>query len=157
MIIIFLALLIFSLWLFWFFMKLSFKMLIWSALFIIIFLLLCCFSVEAHEYTPEDIVAIGKLVQHECPHESELGQRLVVDTILNRVESDEFPNTVEEVLSQPGQYCTPKEFPPKDIYKLIAEEVYTRTNDKVLWYRTKKYHTYGEPIIQEGNHYFSGR
>lgn len=157
MIIIFLALLIFCLWLFWFFMKLSFKMLLWSAVFIIVLLLLCCFSVEAHEYTPEDIVLVGMLVEHECPHESELGKRLVVDTILNRVESDEFPNTVKEVINQPGQYCNPKKFPPKDIYKLIAEEVYTRTNDRVLWYRTKKYHTYGEPIIQEGSHYFSGQ
>lgn len=141
----------------WFLFKISLKMLLWCAVFVIILAMICCFSVEAHEYTPEDIVSIGKLVQHECPHESELGQRLVVDTILNRVESDEFPDTVKEVLNQPGQYCNPKKFPPENIYHIVAEEIYTRTNDRVLWYRTKRYHSYGEPIIQEGNHYFSGR
>ena len=110
----------------------------------------------AHEYTPEDIVLVGMLVEHECPHESEKGKRLVIDTVLNRVESDKFPNTVKEVLSQPGQYCNPKRYPPDHIYKLVAEEMYMRTNPQVLWYRTKKYHKYGEPIMQEGSHYFSG-
>jgi len=113
--------------------------------------------VHAYEYTPEEIVMIGKIVQHECPNESKLGQRLVIDTIMNRVESEEFPDTVRDVLSQPGQYCNPKKYPPEDIYILIAQEAYNRTNPNVLWYRTKKYHSYGRPITQEGGHYFSGR
>lgn len=142
---------------FWYLFKISLKMILWCLVILIVLSIICCFTVEAHEYTPEDIVAIGKLVQHECPHESELGQRLVIDTVFNRVESPEFPNTVKEVLSQPGQYCNPKKFPPDDIYRIVAEEVYTRTNGRVLWYRTKRYHSYGEPILKEGNHYFSGR
>ena len=113
--------------------------------------------VYAYEYTPEEMVMIGKIVQHECPHESELGQRLVIDTIMNRVESEAFPNTVRDVLDQPGQYCNPKKYPPEGIYILIAQEAYNRTNPNVLWYRTKKYHTYGTPILVEGSHYFSGR
>ena len=125
---------------------------------ILIFLFFCgAITVDAYEYTPEDIVLIGKVINHEAPHESELGQRLVIDTILNRVESDEFPNSVFGVISQPGQYCLPKKLPPKEIYHLVAEEMYNRTNSRVLWYKTKKYHTYGFPIIKEGSHYFSGR
>ena len=125
---------------------------------VIVLFLLWLFTkkINAYEYTPEDIVSIGKIIQHEAPNESELGQRLVIDTILNRVESADFPNTVEEVLRQPGQYCDPKEYPPRDVYRLIAEELYFRTNSKVLWYRTKRYHTYGIPIVKEGAHYFSG-
>lgn len=139
------------------FFKMSFRLLMFAFGLVLFLIICCCVSVDAHEYTPEDVVSIGKIVQHECPHESELGQRLVVDTILNRVESDEFPNTVREVLNQPGQYCNPEKFPPNDVYKLVAEEIYMRTNDRVLWYRTKKYHTYGEPVCIEGSHYFSGR
>ena len=126
-------------------------------LMVAILLLLCSSFAEAHEYQPADVVLIGKVVNHEAPNESDLGKRLVVDTILNRVESDKFPNTVFDVIHQPGQYCIPDELPPKEIYTLIAEEMYNRTNNSVLWYRTKKYHTYGVPIIKEGNHYFSGR
>lgn len=111
---------------------------------------------EAHEYTPEDIVMIAKVTQHEAGNQSELGKRLVIDTILNRVESERFPNSVNGVISQPGQYCKPRKFPPEDMYRLVAEELYFRTNGQVLWYRTKRYHKYGIPIIQEGNHYFSG-
>lgn len=114
-------------------------------------------AVYGYEYTPEEMVMIGKIVQHECPHETELGQRLVIDTIMNRVESEAFPNTVRDVLAQPGQYCNPNKYPPEDIYILIAQEAYNRTNPNVLWYRTKKYHSYGTPILVEGSHYFSGR
>lgn len=127
-------------------------------LFLLIFVLaLMASDADAREYSPEEVVQIGKIVQHEAPHESELGQRLVIDTILNRVESEEFPNTVAEVIGQPGQYCNPSKYPPEKIYRLVADEIYTRTNARVLWYRTKKYHKYGEPIMQEGSHYFSGR
>ena len=111
---------------------------------------------EAHEYDPADIVLIGKVVQHEAGNQSDLGKRLVCDTILNRVESENFPNTVYEVINQPGQYCNPKKFPPDGMYKLVAEEIYNRTNHEVLWYRTKRYHKYGTPLVVEGNHYFSG-
>ena len=131
-----------------------------TILFIIILLIIfsCCGVIaEAHEYSAMDIVSIGKIVEHEAPNESELGKRLVIDTILNRVESDEFPNTVQEVLRQPGQYCNPKKYPPKEVYTLIAEEIYNRTNSSVLWYKTKSFHKYGFPVIKEGNHYFSGK
>lgn len=128
-------------------------------MFLIVLIACCCSAipVQAHEYTPEEMVLIGKIVQHECAHESELGQRLVIDTIMNRVESDAFPNTVKEVLDQPGQYCNPKKYPPEDIYILIAQEMYNRTNNQVIYYRTKRYHSHGTPILQEGSHYFSGR
>ena len=110
----------------------------------------------AYEYDPADIVLIGKVMQHEAGNQSELGKRLVIDTILNRVESERFPDTVYDVINQPGQYCNPKDFPPNEVYKLVAEEIYSRTNNEVLWYKTKGYHKYGDPILKEGNHYFSG-
>lgn len=113
-------------------------------------------EVRAYDYSPEEMVMIGKVVQHEAGNQSELGKRLVIDTIMNRVESDKFPNTVKEVIGQKGQYCNPKDYPPRDIYTLIAQEMYNRTNSQVLWYKTKDYHKYGTPIIHEGNHYFSG-
>jgi len=140
----------------WKFMVWSFK-LAFGILLVLLILFTLLIPVEACEYTPSDIVSIGKVVYHEANNQSELGKRLVIDTILNRVESGEFPNTIEDVLSQPGQYCNPSKYPPKDYYRLVAEELYFRTNSDVLWYRTKKYHTYGVPIIKEGDHYFSGR
>lgn len=113
-------------------------------------------NVYAYEYTTEDIKLIARVTQHEAGNQSELGQRLVIDTILNRLDSDEFPNTVTEVINQPGQYCNSKLKPPIYIYKLVEDEIRVRTNDQVLWFRKNRYHTYGIPIIKEGAHYFSG-
>ena len=136
--------------------KLLYQILIIVAMFIG-FAILYVVRVSAYEYTAEDIVQIGKIVQHECPNESELGKRLVIDTILNRVESDAFPNTVAEVLNQKGQYCNPKKYSPKEVYTLIAQEINDRTDKRVLWFKTNWYHSFGEPIVKEGSHYFSGR
>ena len=123
---------------------------------IILMSLLISINVFGYEYTDEDILFIGRVVQHESGNQSELGQRLVIDTILNRVESPDFPNTVSDVLNQPGQYCNPKIKPPIYVYKLIEDEIRVRTNNQVLWFRKNRYHTYGIPIIKEGVHYFSG-
>lgn len=76
-------------------------------------------NVFGYEYTDEDIKLIARVTQHEAGNQSELGQRLVIDTILNRLDSDEFPNTVADIINQPGQYCNPKQKPPIYIYKLI--------------------------------------
>lgn len=113
--------------------------------------------IQAHEYTPSDIVEIGRSVQQEAGNQSDLGKRLVVDTILNRVDSDRFPNTPIEVINQPGQYTKIRGNPPEELYSLIAEEIYVRrTNSEVLWFKKYNYHKYGNPIIKEGDHYFSG-
>lgn len=124
---------------------------------IIILALFASIDVGAYEYDPSEIVLIGKVVHHEAGNQSELGKRLVADTILNRVESDKFPNTVAEVINQPGQYCNPKKYPPDGTYKIVAEEIYMRTNPKVLYFKTGGYHSFAVPIIKEGKHYFSGR
>ena len=110
----------------------------------------------AYEYTSDEIVLVGKLAHHEAGNQSELGKRLVIDTVLNRVESDKFPNTVEDVLNQKGQYCNPKDYPSEDMYKLVAEEIYNRTDKNVLWFKRYGYHSYGVRILKEGSHYFSG-
>ena len=122
----------------------------------LIFMFLSTIKVYAYEYTPGDIILMGKVVQHEAGNQSELGKRLVIDTMLNRVESKDFPNTLTEVVLQPGQYCNPKEKASIEIYKLIEDEIRVRTNSQVLWFRKNRYHKYGIPLIKEGDHYFSG-
>lgn len=135
----------------WWFFRMVFGLFV-----VLLLLLMLSIPAHAHEYTPEDIVLIGKVVHHEAGNQSDLGKRLVADTIFNRVESDKFPNTVKEVINQEGQYCNPKDYPPDELYRLIANELYFRTNDQVLWFRKHRYHSYGKPLLIEGDHYFSG-
>ena len=74
---------------------------------------------NAHEYTPKDMVEIARVVHQEAGNQSELGKRLVTDTILNRVDSEDFPDTPHEVITQPDQYAMYKTYAPEELYSII--------------------------------------
>lgn len=115
-------------------------------------------NISANNY---DLELIALVTMAEAEGESEYGQRLVIDTILNRVDSDVFPNTISEVLYQPNQFtcvtngrldrCYVKD----EIYQLVLEEMECRTNYDVLFFTAGGYGAYGTPLFQEGNHYFT--
>jgi N-acetylmuramoyl-L-alanine amidase len=56
--------------------------------------------------TSEQLELIAKIVYLEARGEPVRGQQLVAEVILSRVLSDRFPDTVEGVLSAPGQFAT---------------------------------------------------
>ena len=106
--------------------------------------------------TQEEVSMIARVAYNEANNQSELGKRLVIDCILNRVEDERFPATVAEVIGQPNQFTKGVEVESEELNMLVEQEAACRTNDKVLWFRTKRYHKYGAPILREGRHYFSG-
>lgn len=111
--------------------------------------------------TEEEIERIAMVTMAEAEAEPELGQRLVIDTILNRVDGEHWPDTIEEVIYQPNQYtcmwngrldrCEVKD----DICQLVREEVVNRTNSEVVFFRTQRYSDYGTPMFKVCCHYFS--
>lgn len=113
--------------------------------------------------TQEEIELIALLTMAEAEGESEEGKRLVIDTVLNRVDSElaYFPDTVKEVIYQKGQFSSmwngrvDKCYVREDICQLVKDELETRTNCDVLWFRADYYGIYGTPLLVEGNHYFS--
>lgn len=111
--------------------------------------------------TMDDAVLIAKLVLAEAEGEPEMGKRLVIDTVLNRLESEDFPNTVYDVVYQPYHYDPVwdgriDQFSDLDeVFKLVVDEIQHRTNKDVLYFRTDKFHEFGTPMEQVGNHYFS--
>lgn len=117
--------------------------------------------VEELPYTDSEIELIALVAVAEAEGESEFGKRLVIDTILNRVESEGFPDTVEEVIYQPNQFtsmwngrtdrCTVTD----DIIKLVKEEIASKVSPDVLYFRAGYFHDFGTPLFAEGNHYFS--
>ena len=42
-----------------------------------------------------------------------------------------------------------------EIRNLVLEELESRTNGDVMFFRTKKYSKYGSPLFKVGAHYFS--
>ena len=118
--------------------------------------------VFTQEYSEEDLYNLVMITIAEADGETELGKRYVVDTVLNRVESDEFPNTITDVIFQENAFsgtgdrwdrCTYN----KTTEKLVKEELEARTNINVLYFRTLHYPKYDTPLFKEGNHYFSGK
>lgn len=58
--------------------------------------------------TEADYHLLAKILQLEAGNQSPTGQRAVVEVVFNRVLDQRFPDTVSEVLSQPGQFSTYK-------------------------------------------------
>lgn len=123
--------------------------------------------VEKPEPEPEvsvskkDMELIAHMTMAEAEGESEYGQRLVIDTILNRVDSSTFPDSVYGVLYQPYQFSSINDgrfarcYVKKELYELVVEEVQNRTNYDVIFFRTGHYSEYGTPLFKEGAHYFN--
>lgn len=118
---------------------------------------------ESYSISEEDIRLIALVTMAEAEGESELGKRLVIDTILNRVDSDNpyYPDTVHDVIYQKHQFEAvwngriDRCYVMDDIVQLVKEELQSRTNYDVMFFRTLHYSEYGIPMFQEGNHYFS--
>lgn len=115
-----------------------------------------------YPYSEEEVTMIAAIIQCEAGNQSDDGQRYVADSILNRVDSPWFPNTVLEVINQPGQYATRKKAAKlakngniqlrcygNAIYELTA-----RTNREIIYFG--RGYGSGEPLFKEGDHCFSG-
>lgn len=109
----------------------------------------------------EDIELIALVTMAEAEGEPEEGKRLVIDTILNRVDSEHFPDTVKEVVYQKNQFTSmwngrvDRCYVNEDICQLVREELQERTNHETVFFMVGKFGKYGEPLFQVGNHYFS--
>ncbi len=109
----------------------------------------------------EDIELIAVVTMAESEGECEEGKRLVIDTILNRMDSPYFPDTVHDVVYQKSQFssmwngrvnkCTVQD----DICQLVEEELRDRSNSDTIFFTAGGYGKYGNPMFQLGNHYFS--
>lgn len=115
--------------------------------------------------TEDEINMIAMIVIAEAEGESETGKRLVVDTVLNRMLSSDFPDTIESVIYQNNAFSPIKSGRAEkcknkitdETIKLVKSEIVKRTNTEVLYFRTNNYSKYGTPLFKEGNHYFSGK
>lgn len=108
------------------------------------------------ELSDEDIELIARIVHAEAGNQDQIGKRLVADCILNRVKSDKFPDTVQGVIYQAGQFtATPGDFDESDI-NAVMEECEQRIDPSVYWFKINGFHSVGVPLYQHGAHYFNG-
>lgn len=112
-----------------------------------------------------DIALIALITMAEAEGECERGKRLVIDTILNRVDSElaYFPDTVRDVIYQQNAFTSvwngriDRCYVDEYICELVREELVSRTNSEVMYFTAGKYGQYGAPMFKVGNHYFSSK
>lgn len=109
----------------------------------------------------DEINLIALVTMAEAEGETELGKRLVIDTILNRVDDSHFPDNVTDVIYQPCQFSSmwngrvDRCYIMADIVELVKEELLERTNYDCVFFTAGGYSKYGKPMFQECCHYFS--
>lgn len=115
------------------------------------------------EITEEDVYTLACLVYHEARGERFEGQVAVVEVVFNRMLSDQFPDTVEEVVFQrygdvwqfsPAPYlwtAEPGEEQFQAVHTALNETEYNVTPETV-YFSTAPYNEKISAII--GNHYF---
>ena len=64
------------------------------------------YYITIYNLTDEEKELIYKITFAESGNQEIEGQRAVIEVILNRLHSEYYPNTIEEVLSQKGQFST---------------------------------------------------
>lgn len=117
------------------------------------------YTTIANYITENERETLARLVYLEARGQSYLGQKAVVEVVLNRVLSDEFPNTIDDVIYQKNQFSPAKYIetttPTQIQYDVVDEvlsEIYPVLNTNVLFFSTKQYND----LLYEqiGNHYF---
>ena len=117
--------------------------------------------VVTSKFSDEDIDLLALVTMAEAEGEPEEGRRLVVDTILNRIDSDKFPNTVSDVVYQKSQFSSmwngrvDRCYVKEDIRQLVIEEIESRKNYDVMFFTADRYSDYGTPMFRVGDHCFS--
>lgn len=113
------------------------------------------------DLSDEELELLAKCIEAEAGNQDLLGKKFVCDVILNRVDSEIFPNEIEEVIKQPNQFSVisngsiDKVALSEDTWTAIYEELNNRSNSEILYFQTGGYSKYGEPYKKVGDHYFS--
>lgn len=114
---------------------------------------------DALTLSDDDLELLARLVYLEARGEPYDGQVAVAEVVLNRVVSDRFPDTVEEVIYQTGQF-TPASYlesttPGEEQYEAVADAVDGETcvtGEDVVFFSGAPYNDRVYAVI--GNHYF---
>ena len=129
-------------------------------------------SIPVTDLTEEDIKEmdywgelelLAAVVEAEARNQDMTGKRLVVDVVLNRVDSPLFPDTITEVLEQPGQFSTMWNGAVEEAGWHMQEDDYTavmmevtgvRLDYDIYYFTAGEYNASCKPAYIHGDHYF---
>ena len=121
-------------------------------------------QLEQINITSSEIELLAHLVRCEAGNQSIEGKRAVVDVILNRIDSEAFPDNVYDVIYQSGQFACvtdgnwekyANKIDETD-YEAIELELANRTNTEIVYFSSQNCAN-GELVCVIGDHYFAKR
>ena len=110
-----------------------------------------------------ELELLAAVVEAEAGNQDMTGKRLVVDVVLNRVDSPLFPDTIAEVLEQPGQFSTMWNGAVEDAGWHMQEDDYTavmmevtgvRLDYDIYYFTAGEYNASCKPAYIHGDHFF---
>lgn len=125
---------------------------------------------QNYEMTTEDLAEeeyfdslelLALCVEAEAENQGLIGKKYVCDVILNRVDDEDFPDNITDVIMQKNQFSVVLDGriwemePTEETYQAIREELDQRTNYDVLYFTSEGFHPCGKAWEKIGDHYFS--
>lgn len=118
-------------------------------------------------YSDAELLMLAKMTMAEAEGECIEGKCLIVNVILNRIESDIFPNTIEEVIAQENQFTSyingryKNAIPSDEVWeavRMVCEEDWDESQNALFFERATKKETWQSQnrtfLFQTGNHNF---
>jgi len=113
----------------------------------------------------DDLELLACLVQAEAGNQPLRGKVLVAACILNRADSPDFPDTIREVIYQPGQFATVSDGALDKAFTTVTDSDFLavrmaledRTDPYILYFTAGGYGAYGTPAYRYGGHWFGYR
>lgn len=108
-----------------------------------------------------ELEILARCVEAEAGNQSIDVKRAVVSVILNRVDDNDWPDTISEVIADPYEFATywngrmDEVTPSTSTYEAIALEMETRSYPGLYYFDMDKYLQYGTPYKKMGDLYFS--
>lgn len=108
--------------------------------------------ISEYEYT-----LICRVVMSEASTEPYECKVAVAETIINRLLSERFSNTIEEIIFINNSYSTQNNGEPnQDCINAVTQAINQITfSESMVYFRTSHYHNFGVPNFCIGNTYFS--
>lgn len=108
-----------------------------------------------------ELEVLARCVEAEAGNQSIDVKRAVVSVILNRVDDDDWPDTISEVIADPYEFATywngamDEVTPATSTYEAIACEMETRSYQGLYYFDMDQFLQYGTPYKKMGDLYFS--
>ena len=110
--------------------------------------------------TESQYLMVGKMVHAEAGNQTPVGKRAVVEVIFNRYLSERWPDTIEGVLNQQGQFTSTKHVSDEQAraqfehIEAVLNEETPILDGQCVYFATRK-NANGTHYVQIGAHYFA--